>query len=338
MINKDIGRNDPCPCGSGKKYKRCCLNNVPPHSLGIPDELAGKLSKILEATQHSSMDDMQDFVDQLMEEQNARTVDDFHGLSPAQMHDIIYTPFEAIDSVEFIKPDTQPSDSRLLFLFQKLADNVGGEGIKLTAKGNIPPKICKSIAEEYKAFGGFSLEVLEHKINREDDFYDLEVVHILAKQSGLVRKLKGRLLMTKLGAELVAKGEWPTLYLMLFKAQVRKFNWGYGDGFPDVNFFQEAFTFTLYLLTKYGDKPRSSHFYADAFINAFPAVLEEVESSRFMPAHEAIDRYFTVRSIERFADFLGLVNTKRIKGDKLDFHNLEIRKKPLLEKMVKFKM
>ena len=19
------GRNDPCPCGSGKKYKRCCL-------------------------------------------------------------------------------------------------------------------------------------------------------------------------------------------------------------------------------------------------------------------------------------------------------------------------
>ncbi|QDT78236.1 hypothetical protein Mal35_16680 [Gimesia maris] len=22
-----IGRNDPCPCGSGKKYKKCCLNN-----------------------------------------------------------------------------------------------------------------------------------------------------------------------------------------------------------------------------------------------------------------------------------------------------------------------
>ncbi len=20
-----IGRNDPCPCGSGKKYKKCCL-------------------------------------------------------------------------------------------------------------------------------------------------------------------------------------------------------------------------------------------------------------------------------------------------------------------------
>ena len=24
---KKIGRNDPCPCGSGKKYKNCCLNS-----------------------------------------------------------------------------------------------------------------------------------------------------------------------------------------------------------------------------------------------------------------------------------------------------------------------
>jgi hypothetical protein len=23
---KKAGRNDPCPCGSGKKYKKCCLN------------------------------------------------------------------------------------------------------------------------------------------------------------------------------------------------------------------------------------------------------------------------------------------------------------------------
>jgi hypothetical protein len=27
VVNEDkIGRNDPCPCGSGKKYKKCCLN------------------------------------------------------------------------------------------------------------------------------------------------------------------------------------------------------------------------------------------------------------------------------------------------------------------------
>jgi len=26
-IMKKIGRNDACPCGSGKKYKKCCLSN-----------------------------------------------------------------------------------------------------------------------------------------------------------------------------------------------------------------------------------------------------------------------------------------------------------------------
>ena len=30
MSNEKIGRNDPCPCGSGKKYKKCCGPNAVP--------------------------------------------------------------------------------------------------------------------------------------------------------------------------------------------------------------------------------------------------------------------------------------------------------------------
>ena len=26
VVGKKVGRNDPCPCGSGKKYKKCCMN------------------------------------------------------------------------------------------------------------------------------------------------------------------------------------------------------------------------------------------------------------------------------------------------------------------------
>jgi preprotein translocase subunit SecA len=26
--NAKIGRNDPCPCGSGKKYKACCMRKT----------------------------------------------------------------------------------------------------------------------------------------------------------------------------------------------------------------------------------------------------------------------------------------------------------------------
>jgi SWIM/SEC-C metal-binding protein len=27
--SEKIGRNDPCPCGSGKEYKKCCGVNTP---------------------------------------------------------------------------------------------------------------------------------------------------------------------------------------------------------------------------------------------------------------------------------------------------------------------
>jgi uncharacterized protein YecA (UPF0149 family) len=25
---RNVGRNDPCPCGSGKKFKKCCLGKA----------------------------------------------------------------------------------------------------------------------------------------------------------------------------------------------------------------------------------------------------------------------------------------------------------------------
>lgn len=28
MTNPKPGRNDPCPCGSGEKYKRCCFETA----------------------------------------------------------------------------------------------------------------------------------------------------------------------------------------------------------------------------------------------------------------------------------------------------------------------
>jgi hypothetical protein len=31
-----IGRNEPCPCGSGTKYKKCCLLRTPPQAPLLP--------------------------------------------------------------------------------------------------------------------------------------------------------------------------------------------------------------------------------------------------------------------------------------------------------------
>ncbi len=35
VTDPKVGRNDPCPCGSGKKYKKCCLKSTTP--VGFPD-------------------------------------------------------------------------------------------------------------------------------------------------------------------------------------------------------------------------------------------------------------------------------------------------------------
>ncbi|NGX46228.1 MAG: hypothetical protein K940chlam2_01415 [Chlamydiae bacterium] len=32
-MTKKVGRNQPCPCGSGKKYKKCCLKNKKPATI-----------------------------------------------------------------------------------------------------------------------------------------------------------------------------------------------------------------------------------------------------------------------------------------------------------------
>ena len=49
---KKIGRNDPCPCGSGRKYKRCCIRSDGGSQLYTADERVSALQK------------MEDFVDQ----------------------------------------------------------------------------------------------------------------------------------------------------------------------------------------------------------------------------------------------------------------------------------
>jgi len=45
----DIGRNDPCPCGSGKKYKKCCEEKNESKERAVLekqwDEAAKKLEK-----------------------------------------------------------------------------------------------------------------------------------------------------------------------------------------------------------------------------------------------------------------------------------------------------
>lgn len=42
MVEK-VGRNDPCPCGSGKKYKACCMQKEQSKMVGGKRKFTAKL-------------------------------------------------------------------------------------------------------------------------------------------------------------------------------------------------------------------------------------------------------------------------------------------------------
>lgn len=45
---KKVGRNEQCPCGSGKKYKKCCLEKDRAATSGAKREGVGeKISKLV---------------------------------------------------------------------------------------------------------------------------------------------------------------------------------------------------------------------------------------------------------------------------------------------------
>jgi uncharacterized protein len=43
MMNQKIGRNDPCPCGSGKKYKVCCMQKSQPKPISLKGRVSVKM-------------------------------------------------------------------------------------------------------------------------------------------------------------------------------------------------------------------------------------------------------------------------------------------------------
>jgi hypothetical protein len=69
------GRNDPCPCGSGKKFKKCCLGkeeSLP--SCGGATTASAELRKALEGRQFNSLEEVQALAEQHMQQRNRHSL------------------------------------------------------------------------------------------------------------------------------------------------------------------------------------------------------------------------------------------------------------------------
>lgn len=336
MKNTNIGRNDPCPCGSGKKYKKCCLGreeSVPPDagSTGVFAEMR----QALEGQEFATLAEAQTFAERFMQQRNQAPSGDFHGLSSEQMHRFLHFPFASPQLVTF--PDTLgiTPTAPILTFFGLLTEAIGEQGLKPTAKGNLPQKFCREAALIYWGEEAYRHHTQFGGINKEEDFFDLHVARLVAEVAGLIRKYKGRFILSRDCRALLADAGLAGIYSRLLRAYVEKFNWGYWDRYPDISLIQHSFLFTLYLLTRYGDACHPQVFYEDCFLRAFPMVLNEIEPSPVFTPEQKIRSCYTLRALVHFARFLGLAAVEPVTKEPYA-RDYQVKKLPLLHEAVQF--
>ena len=316
-----INRNDPCPCGSGKKYKKCCYLTT--HDAANDDTTApvnpasDALAAIKQALAQQEFDSAQEvdaFIQAFTKQQNEAGNPDFQGLSPYQMHHLLTRPFDAPDVLVF---NTQPSGvevTPIMRLFQMLVEAIGDKGLKATAMGNLPQKFSREAALRYWGEQEHARRTRYGGINREEDFFDLHVVRIVAEMAKLIRRVKGKFVLTATYRKVLKQGGLPSLYMSLFRCYVQEFNWDYRSRGPEHPFFQQSFAFTLYLLQQFGRTERPTRFYEDRFIQAFPMLLDDLHDA-ILGAEREIRIHYRYRVLTDFAAFLGLVTLQRLSDD-----------------------
>lgn len=253
------------------------------------------------------------------------------------MHRLLNQPFNSPELVRFpALLDAQPT-APILRLFGLLTEAIGEQGLKPTAKGNLPRNFCREAAQVYWGEDAYQERTRFGNINREDDFYDLHITRLVAELSGLIRKYKGKFILSRDCRQLLAEGGLAAVYPRLFRAYVQQFNWAYRDGHVELPFIQQSFVFTLYLLTRYGNTSRPHTFYEEAFLKAFPIVLDDIPPSPIFSPEEELRRCYTWRALVDFTGFLGLAEVEKV-SDELLCREYQVKSLPLLGRVVQFQL
>jgi hypothetical protein len=251
---------------------------------------------------------------------------DFEGFSPKQMYQIIHFPFEDSCPIK-INKEIPIEDSPIFKIALDLLLILKENKIKLTQKGNLPIKIVKELYER-KYYPDSLVEEGLYKIRLERDWYILHAVKIVLQISGLTKKQRGVLSLTKRGHSLLKQEDYTGLFFEFLKAYSQEFNWGYSDYIDSENVGQLAFLYSLFLLNKYGDEYRTVDFYTDLYLRAFPLFLTQFEEKNVRYAYEG-------RFVNKFSEWFGFAETKMDNSSNPLVAKILIRKSNLLRALMK---
>ena len=277
------------------------------------------------------LNDIQKHIDQVMHEQNNRSVPEFEGYSPFEMHQILHFTFGADSPVKLQKlTDSDYKKIPLLNQIKYLTDLIDKSGeIKLTNKGFLPTKVVSDLygqgfLEDEHIESGIS------KLYKETDSITVNLTRILIELAGLTKRRNGKLSLTKSSKKILADNyEFLRLIISTFAT---KFNWAYYDGYGENQIGQLGYGFSLILLSKYGQKKRLDSFYAEKYFKAYPQLLAPI-----VPTYGTVESYstncYSIRTFDRFLDYFGLIE---INGEGKGLDSIKyITKTNLFDRLIK---
>ena len=311
---KRIGRNDLCPCGSGKKYKNCCLGKQDQKSeKNRTQQVMEEIGEQLNNQEFESIEAANEFIGHFMKRKQAIPQIDFLGLSSQQIHRMLYDPLETLEDIfrfnHVLEPKAFleiPVVKNSLFFLTRLKQV---ERLKATAKGNLPLAFAQELYSEFLD----PSDRFHRSIRSEEDALAVNTLRHVLKMCGWLKKMKNHYSLTVKGTKLIEQGFSGSHFFSLLNVFVRRFNWAFQDRYPPFWIIQGGTMFFLYLLHRKGRQFIAAEELGDSFIRAFPAVIGEAEVSVPLLRTEDIRRCFSLRFLERFCEYFGLADIRREK-------------------------
>ena len=240
---------------------------------------------------------------------NNSPIADFENLSPTNFHYILYDTYNKNSPVHFqehIESETLDKIS----LFRVVEDFVRiierEKFIKLTPLGALPKKVMVELYDKKFIYD----ELIESgitKLWKEQDCIAIMSTKIVAEIAGITKKVNRKLTLTKKGTSFLKVENRQIFFEVFIKTFADKFNWSYNDGYPEKPIGQVGWTFTIFLLAKFGKQFHLDSFYAEKYSKALPDFLNEFESSILRTKAEHFTSCYRVRSFERFLEWFGLI-------------------------------
>lgn len=299
-----LGRNDPCHCGSGKKYKRCCMGSVSKQHAQVSDEVEAMLAMNPDLT----LDELNAALQYKVQDRNNQPNSDFCGVSPTQMANWLYAPFDELEWVKICTPEdlsTSPVMRYLALILDEAMENNGS--FKATSKGNLPTKLVKQASELLPEFAvsqfPINISISEFAGSNEDKFNALHYTRVLAEIADIIYRRSGRYHVKESAQKLYQAQGMHAFFKPMLKATIEKYHWGYLDRFEEDVDLRIFWLFMLWRIQSHN----SFEQLIDEVTKAFPDLLQAFFTDEYFSPERNLSMLIESRFIERFLQFWGFL-------------------------------